>query len=258
MRGIISFCDILGYQSFLANNSATESALKVLDIITSAPKSVKSRFDETWSSLVYTNEITDALQHLVFSDTIVLMIPYPKEVDDEWRNKAFAYITAFTAYLKCKMFTDGLPLRCVIHEGDFITRETCLAGMAIIDAYRLAESLDLSALVLSPTLSQRLIKEKKIDTLGGTFIEYLTPMKNLTETKLIHYNWLRNMNSLDIVDCSKDVDTFVLKSFWAHQKDCSNAVDNKVKATIKIIRKMLIINNDKDYLLGTLESKSDS
>jgi len=252
MRGVISFCDILGYQSFLANNSATESALKVLDIITSAPKWVKNRFDETWLSLEYNNEIPDVLQHLVFSDTIVIMIPYPENMKVEWRLKAFTYITLFTAYLKCKMFVDGLPLRCVIHEGDFIAKETCLAGMAIVDAYRLAETLDLSAVVLSPTFSESLIKEKHIDTLGRNFIEYLTPMNNLEETKLIHYNWLNNMNPMDLADCSKDVDTFVLKSFWAHQKDCSNAVDNKVKATIKLIRKMLIVNKDTSSQLGKL------
>jgi hypothetical protein len=34
MNGLIAFFDILGYQSFLENNSAIESAEKVLELIT--------------------------------------------------------------------------------------------------------------------------------------------------------------------------------------------------------------------------------
>lgn len=177
------------------------------------------------------------------------MLPYPDGADDKWRRNAINYISLLTGYLKCTMFIEGLPLRCVIHEGDFITKDTCLAGMAIVEAYRIAESLDLSALVYSPSLGRSMLKtlftnrETKKDIINKYFPEYLTPMKNSTETKLIHYNWIEFMDKIFKDECEKDVERFVLKSFWAHEKDCSISVDKKVKATSKLIRKLLIACN---------------
>ena len=43
MNGLIAFFDILGYQSFLENNSAEQSALKVFDFITESPSKVKDK-----------------------------------------------------------------------------------------------------------------------------------------------------------------------------------------------------------------------
>jgi hypothetical protein len=48
MNGLIAFFDILGYQSFLENNSATESAEKVLKLITDIPQKAKSEVAEAW------------------------------------------------------------------------------------------------------------------------------------------------------------------------------------------------------------------
>jgi hypothetical protein len=52
MNGLIAFFDILGYQSFLENNnSATESAEKVLTIVTGLPKQIKLEVLDRWKSL---------------------------------------------------------------------------------------------------------------------------------------------------------------------------------------------------------------
>lgn len=253
MRGILSFCDILGYQSFLENNSATESALKVLDIITNAPTIARDRLNTLWLSPATEGlGVHESFQHLVFSDTIVLMLPYPDDFDEKWRKNAINYISLLTGYLKCRMFIEGLPLRCVIHEGDYITKETCLAGMAIVEAYRLTESLDLSAVVYSQSLGKSMLKtifsgkENTKSIVDKYFPEYLTPMKNSTETKLIHYNWIEFMDKIYKDECEKDVERFVLKSFWAHEKDCPISVDKKVKSTSKLIRKLLIACNEND------------
>ncbi len=263
MTGVITFCDILGYQSFLANNSASESALKVLDIITNTPKKVKTRFEKLWfyamkelDSLEVKEEhelqeIPKKLKHLVFSDTIVLMLPYPENVSDHWRLSAISYIIHFSAHLKARMFKNGLPLRCVIHEGEFITKEACLAGKAVVEAYQLTESLDLSALVFSPTLGESIAEFQKTNRLFTPenyreyFINYLTPIKNNTDLRLIHCNWISYMNKAMEAECKRDVNTFVLKAFWSHQKDCPASVDGKVNATSKLIRRLLIAQKEK-------------
>jgi hypothetical protein len=51
MNGLIAFFDILGYQSFLENNSATQSAEKVLKLITEIPEQTKSEVSKRWFSL---------------------------------------------------------------------------------------------------------------------------------------------------------------------------------------------------------------
>lgn len=259
MTGVITFCDILGYQSFLANNSASESALKVLDIITNTPKKLKDTFNKQWSKACKekldahtVSEVPKALKYLVFSDTIVLMLPYPENVSEAWRRTSIIYITLFSAHLKRQMFADGLPLRCVIHEGEFVTKEACLAGKAVVEAYQLTESLDLSALVFSPTLGESITKYQKsnsplflTENYEEWFIHYLTPIRSKTNLKLIHINWINSMNTATRAECKQDVNTFVLKSFWSHQKDCPISVDDKINATTKLIRRFLIARKEK-------------
>ena len=250
MNGLISFCDILGYQSFLANNSATEAAIDVLDIINGTPLAVREEFNEIWSNIPghenVDDHVAEALDHLVFSDTIVLMLPYPEDVTEHWRRKAIAYTAFFSAHLKRKMFLAGLPLRAVIHEGDFITREACLAGTAVVESYQLAVSLGLSALVFSPNLAKSITEAQEatpmftVDNYDQYFIDYLTPMKGGKEQKMLHFNWLAYMEDSDMKSCVRDPDSFVLKSFWAHRKDCPASVDGKVSATSKLFRRLLI------------------
>lgn len=252
MKGLLSFCDILGYQSFLKNNSATEPALKVLEIIATAPAQTKDFFEKKWQTVVSPEsvEVSAALKHLVFSDTIVLMMPFPEGADDKWIHAAIAYLTFFTGHLKCKMFLEGLPLRCVIHEGEFIAKESCLAGNAVVDSYGLAEKLDLSALVFSPSLSSKISEFQKSNPIFASdrydeyFVEYFTPIKDNSEQSLLHFNWIAFMDKMVRNKCISDVDKFVLKAFWSHRKDCPMSVDRKVHATSKLIRRLLIAINE--------------
>jgi len=129
-------------------------------------------------------------------------------------------------------------MRGVIHEGDFISKEMCFAGKGIVEAYQLCESLNMSGLVFSEQLSKDIDKDNS-DSEESHFT-YLTPMKNGGEIKLLNINWLEYLDDNEISLCKNDIENYVLKSFWGHQKDCSNAVDIKVRNTVKVMRKMLL------------------
>lgn len=79
--GLIGFFDILGYKSFLANNSASDTARNVLHIINNIPKkAVEFNRDLSKSATNHPYaECGAAFKHLVFSDTIVFLLPYQRK-----------------------------------------------------------------------------------------------------------------------------------------------------------------------------------
>lgn len=246
MKGLIGFFDILGYQNFLENNSATDSALKVLEMITEIPEKVKTKGANAAKEFIKKDtffiEFSENFNHLVFSDTVVFTVNYPENAESHWIFRARHVMSYYASLLFADMFRNGLPLRGVIHEGDFIFKEMCFAGKGIVEAYRLCESLDMSGLVYSEQLGSDIeihrSAEKNYDK--ETHFLYLTPIKGGKEIKLLNVNWLDFARNSERVLCEKDVENFVLKSFWAHQKDCSNSVDVKVRNTVKVLRKMLL------------------
>lgn len=242
MKGLVGFFDILGYQSFLENNSASETALDVLRIINEIPQAAKEITDEGTKHLPRYPEIGGLLRHLVFSDTIVFTLEYPKEADDDWIYSARGYISLCSANLASRMFASGLPIRGVLHEGDFITRDYCLAGRAIVEAYQLCGQLDFASLVFTKVLGNKIIASKidgAIHNDSDFIFNYLAPMKNNCEMKLAHINWLKFLGNSDKKKLEADAENFVLSSFWAHQKDCPKSVDQKIHNTVRVMRKML-------------------
>jgi hypothetical protein len=171
MNGLIAFFDILGYQSFLENNrnikpqnSAINTAERVLQLITDIPNQVRNEMTTMWSEHakkrpeVIPKEVPEALTHLIFSDTIVLSIEYPKDSKDEWKNAALLNLVCSSTKLCKSMFYQGLPLRGAIVEGEFIVKNSCFAGQAIIDAYKLSSCLNLSGVALDKHLFEKFSK----------------------------------------------------------------------------------------------------
>jgi hypothetical protein len=83
MTGLIAFFDILGYQTFLSNTTAEESVNKVLALITETPTKVTKKFAHWVEAKNAPNqeerEVANSVQHLVFSDTIVLYIKHAND-----------------------------------------------------------------------------------------------------------------------------------------------------------------------------------
>lgn len=247
MPGLIGFFDILGYQSFLDNNSNSEieTARNVLKIITELPDEVKktlntiaSKSEETKKYAVIFN---DHLKKLVFSDTIVFTLEYEKNDDENTKRIARKCMLLAGASLAKKMFYSGLPLRGVIHEGEFIVEKNCFAGKAVVESYRLCEELDFSGLVCTDDLKKNI--DASYEPIPKFLFEYLTPFKNEKEKKLLNINWIYFIADTDEFKNGfrNDVDNRVLRSFWAHGKDCPISVDGKIRNTTKSLRKMIQI-----------------
>lgn len=248
MRGLIGFFDILGYQNFLENNSATDSALEVLNIITNVPVQVRSisntNANEFAQEEVFFSQFDANFKHLVFSDTIIFTLNYPEGANIDWIGRARRTMSDYSSILFAKMFKNGLPMRGAIHEGDFIVKDMCFAGKGIVEAYQLCQSLNMSGLVFSKQLGEDIdnanSSSKDNCFSHETYFTYLTPIKNGEEIKLLNVNWLEYLDEDEASLCRCDIESYVLRSFWGHQKDCSSAVDIKVHNTQKVIRKMLL------------------
>src|SRR5438034_666770 len=104
MNGLIAFLDILGYQSFLENNSATDSALNVLELIIKTPHNVATQLAASWQATPNLSKTQPQVAHLIFSDTIVLSLEYTPDADDLWKQTALIYLTAFAGSLSATLF----------------------------------------------------------------------------------------------------------------------------------------------------------
>jgi hypothetical protein len=258
MTGLIAFFDILGYQSFLENNSASESALEVLDLITRIPAEPMATTAKAWKRLhteypgSVAASVEASLKHLIFSDTIVLSLPYPDPSVESWQVKSLTYLSSIAAMLSAAMFVKGLPLRGAIVEGDFVAKDMCLAGQAVVEAYRLCESLDFSGVVISPGVMGGAVLSTAVGadvavlmpTADKVLLPYLSPLNGGSEKRLVHVNWLALLDEVQMKDCLSDIDSFVLRSFWAHKKDCPLSVDKKIHNTQKLVRRLAIALDD--------------
>ena len=239
MKGLITFIDILGYQSFLENNSATDSALRVLKLVTDLPKSVDAKNQKMWREFWEKNnkpEFTGfSVEHLIFSDTIVLLYKYPSD-DFVLDIQTFAYFTVQSMELMAELFVNGLPSRGVIHQGEFIIEGTCFAGKGIVEAYKTCSKLDFSGIVLTDKLDEWLVGQGELRK-HFVFADYLAPFKDGKESRAICLNWYSRLSKELRTKCDSDVIQFVSESFWAHGKDLPINTDSKIRNTCKILRK---------------------
>ncbi len=248
MKGFIGFFDILGYQNFLKNNSAEESINKVFDIIHNTAKiginitkEVASSPDLLEESKEKYERCSKALNYLVFSDTIVFTLEHQENANtgDGFDNVQTLFIACCSAFVAA-MHHQGLPVRGVIHEEEFFIREHCLAGKGIIEAYQMCESLNFSGLVCTVDLSEKLLKENnKINNDSLRRFTYQVPTKSGVDLKLVSINWIEGLPDEELAKCRSDIESYVLRSFWTHQKDCPDSVNTKVQNTVKVIRKMI-------------------
>jgi hypothetical protein len=79
------------------------------------------------------------------------------------------------------------------------------------------------------------------------FVSYLSPLNNGSkEETFFHINWMAYWPLAEQNKFRADIETFVLRSFWAHKKDCSLSVDGKINNTIKLVRRLAIALDEPD------------
>jgi len=180
--------------------------------------------------------VTKQLEHVVFSDTIVLLL---RNEDNAQSPMVHGFGAAADAALRlmAQLFAKGLPSRCVIHEGEFMMQQSCLAGRGIAEAYRLCGELDFSGIVLSNKVRERISGWNPVTTQTSIIFEYLVPLKGGAEKKLLCLNWYQTLDEDDRKACDQDVIQFVSESFWKYNKDLPISTDSKVRNTCKLIRR---------------------
>lgn len=232
--GLVAFFDILGYQNLLERNEPEAIATDVLPMLTNIGQSVnealKKMTEKKKHSPNFFNRIIDNINWLVFSDTVLLTLPVD-DSDPYLRHKAWLIFFTACIGLQDRLFEAGLPVRGAIDFGKFFVKGTCFAGRTIVNAYRLSETLELAACVLTDDASNELNKmcktcaEDDIDTLFGIFVlEYLIPTKTIEQHRLTLMAHTYDLSA-------PDIHRTVMTAFWGNNKDLPVTVRQKVANT---------------------------
>lgn len=126
---LLAYFDILGYTSFMRNVESQQSAAHVIRILNTINQLVQDTV-RTESPEFRDDSIENSLSWIVFSDTIVVSLPYsetnrnkPKVVPKLWH-----YFLLICCEIQFKLFMQGLPARGCIHVG---ARQTLFRGSGI-------------------------------------------------------------------------------------------------------------------------------
>jgi hypothetical protein len=260
--GLVGFFDILGYQQMLLANDVSSTARIVVDVLSGVPNNAiaslledpgMERADDlaSWPEYAryFQGLVREEMDWLLFSDSILVSLPLDTDRDIfQWSTSVVGFVEVCAVLLR-QMFDVGLPLRGGVSFGEFFIQDTYFAGQPIIDAYRHAESLDLSGCVLAPGVEQMYdqMKQHAVEAgfedsvramLDQLCISYLIPKKgDRVETGLM-VNWVNlPMRSFD--GLPSDLREYVYSSFVAHNKDVTPAAQPKIDNTEAFVRKIV-------------------
>ncbi len=250
-RGIVAFFDILGYQNFCDNCGVSGPVSEVLGFLSSLGDKIKTEIIAFFPSHHKSVQpIVESLGCLLVSDSIILYMETPLGVDvtgnDEKRRWLIFILSCQLLYRR--LFEFGLPSRGAIAFGDFIVHKAqCFAGRPLMDAYRLGQSINLSACVLHPSAATEWTRVAAKFEIQAAVLSLA--FKHLIPTKLKEEHlWVINpfppfKGSLIPYD-SSNVRQFVLDAFWKHKKDIPHEVVPKIDNTEMLFRFVLKVANE--------------
>ncbi len=141
------------------------------------------------------------------------------------------------------MFEEGLPVRGAIAFGDYVFVQNVFAGKPIVDAYTLAESLDLAACAIHPTAENEFKTllafpsgEGSILAEGLVLVRYPLPVKQSPQEFLcLNHAWPTLKGYTPLKD-RKDPRGYVEEQFAANNKTIPPNALSKVENTEKFLR----------------------
>ena len=242
--GLVAFFDILGYQSFLEQNEpefAGERILELMNKVKEFPKNTFLKLFEDWRKTPpdpepelakYLTAFLNQITYLIISDSIIFTFALNDgNAEDSEYGKSF-FIT-YCSMLFNELFSYGFPVRGAIEYGDYIllkSQDTQLfAGRPIVDAYKSAMNLDLSACQISDSVALA-YGENHI------YLKYKTPLKTGDEKVLkllMSFYFDVQENTYHTIP---DLTQFVIDSFTAHKKMIDKNVQNKILNTELFLR----------------------
>ena len=257
VTGWVGFFDILGYKNLLIQNEPESIAEEVVPLLTGTKSEVvrdikrlfellseknKNIAEDFQSATTNLDGLIEELSLLLFSDTLLVTMPAGEEVDNDSAIRLAIFSMACKG-LQYKLFRCGLPVRGAIDYGKFYVKDMCFAGRPFINAYELANRLELAACVLSDIASKQFrsisINAPEIDTFVA---KYLVPMKDGEH----HFQVMKT----SISDIGIDIRQYVMKSFWSHRKDISVEVQTKVANTEQWLRFLVQLNKTESIQQG--------
>ncbi len=170
MRGLVAFCDVLGYSSFLENNDP-QRCIDIANLARHSASILKTTLSaSTKQSLLqsgksekqcYFDRAIRELDWIDVSDSTLFFMPYEIVTPQNARNWAsdqtgriacfFIYLTQFAH----SMLSHGFPIRGGVVEGEFIALKGTnqFAGRSIVIAHKIEERLKLAGVrVVLPEL----------------------------------------------------------------------------------------------------------
>jgi hypothetical protein len=267
--GWVGFFDILGYTNLLERNEPesiaeqvvpllTETKDRGLDRISSVIEKAMARRDGSPKYCLPAEDVhamVDDLNWLLFSDTILITMPTDESLDLQGALRWGIFDMA-CVMLQAELFRAGLPLRGAIDFGRFFVKGTCFAGRPIINAYRLCNTLELAACVVSETASKQLcgLEPFLINTgLDEFVVEYLVPTKDGD----CHFLVTR----ASVHETNIDIRQQVMKAFWGHRKDISIDAQRKAANTEQWLRYLEHLQEkeafQEEHVVGVLPPPAD-
>jgi len=263
--GLVAMFDILGYRALLASNPASEYVGKILEEFAEAPTATYSYLLEIATDGVERFIDLHELRILVFSDTILAVLPVPENEPIAWRGLRWSLFFAFAWKLYSDLFIVGLPLRGAVSYGAVVLHKMCFADQPIVEAYDLAQDIDAAVCVLTEEAAhERYVILKSLyessntcfypdpDGIAGHeqdvriicrqlawLLRYQlpraqVPRKTASAEKLC---WVCSPSKEDkIIDTSKDLKQIVVNSFSAHKKSMTPDAWRKAQHTEEMLR----------------------
>lgn len=239
-RGLVGFFDLLGYKSLADNNQITELISIIRKIQEAIRKSLEKLNDteEFLDQALPKLDNYNSINHVVFSDSILAYTGLPES--DRERHAQVAVFNEFCSSLVSGLFWAGLPVRGAWAFGDYfvendkMTHGIYVAGAPIIEAYELANCIDLSACVIAQSaekvLAGMLILESPSEPPIG-YARHRVPLKGKQNQEMFLLDHYRT--GLRYHPDRKITRQILIDKFGEHKKAITENVLPKINNTLE-------------------------
>lgn len=247
-NGPVAYFDILGYQSINESNEIQKVAQIIVDHLDGIPVRLRDFMKESVSPFGLSEKDEDrfakSISCLLLSDSVLLTAEQPiKSFSLELKLWKWLFFLLECWMLMNNMFKRGLLLRGALGYGEYFRKRNCFAGKPIIDAIRLAESLNLAGCAFVPNAWKEVegalaVKgnEQVADFIRSISFKYEAPLKS---------GMAEPLNSLMMIvfdipkDCEDNIREKVCKAFTTYNRKITKEVKPKIENTALMIESFI-------------------
>ncbi len=244
-NGPVAYFDILGYQNINESNEIQKVAQIIVDHLDGIPVRLRDFMKESVSPFGLSEKDEDrfakSISCLLLSDSVLLTAEQPiKSFNAELKLWKWFFFLLACWMLMNDMFKRGLLLRGAIGYGEYFWKRNCFAGKSIIDAIRLAESLNLAGCAFVPSAWEEVEgalaakgNEQVADFIKSISFKYEAPKKSCTSEESLNCSM---MIGFDIPkDCEDNIKEKVRKAFTTYNREITEEVKPKIENTALMI-----------------------